>query len=149
MRKGWSREKFDVHALADELIDRVGLRAVADEKVDKLATGTARLVEVARALASKPKVLLLDEPSAGLNESETTALVDGRLYVMMVASDAAHRNRGYAEAVMRRSLERAQAATGIRRTVLHASPAGRPLYASMGYRVTGEFMMYMAGGAGH
>jgi branched-chain amino acid transport system ATP-binding protein len=74
MRKGWSREKFNVHELADELIDRVGLRSVADEKVDKLATGTARLVEVARALASKPKVLLLDEPSSGLNESETQAL---------------------------------------------------------------------------
>jgi ABC-type branched-subunit amino acid transport system ATPase component len=74
MRKGWSREKFDVRALADDLIDRVGLRAVADEKVDKLATGTARLVEVARALASKPRVLLLDEPSAGLNDRETTAL---------------------------------------------------------------------------
>src|ERR1044071_4223414 len=73
--------------------------------------------------------------------TSTTALVDGRLYVMMVATDAAHRNRGYAEAVMRRSLARAQAATGIRRTVLHASPAGKPLYASMGYRVTGEFTM--------
>jgi len=76
MRRGWSRERFDVHALADELIDRVGLRAVADEKVDKLPTGTARLVEVARALASKPRVLLLDEPSAGLNERETAALGD-------------------------------------------------------------------------
>jgi branched-chain amino acid transport system ATP-binding protein len=74
MRKGWSREKFDVRELADELIDKVGLRRVADEKVDKLATGTARLVEVARALAIEPKVLLLDEPSAGLNESETNAL---------------------------------------------------------------------------
>jgi len=74
MRRRWSRESFDVHALSDDLIDRVGLRSVADEKVDKLATGTARLVEVARALASKPRVLLLDEPSAGLNEAETAAL---------------------------------------------------------------------------
>ncbi len=41
MRRGWSHEPFDVHALADELIDRVGLRAVSDEVVDKLPTGTA------------------------------------------------------------------------------------------------------------
>jgi branched-chain amino acid transport system ATP-binding protein len=74
MRRGWSRERFDVGGLADDLIARVGLESVAHEKVDKLPTGTARLVEVARALASKPRVLLLDEPSAGLNEGETTAL---------------------------------------------------------------------------
>jgi ABC-type branched-subunit amino acid transport system ATPase component len=74
MRRGWSRERFDVKELTDELIDRFGLRKVADEKVDKLPTGTARLIEVARALASKPRVLLLDEPSAGLNENETNAL---------------------------------------------------------------------------
>ena len=81
--------------------------------------------------------------------TSTTALVDGRLYVMMVATDAAHRNKGYAEAVMRRSLARAHAATGIRRTILHASPAGAPLYASMGYRRTADFTMYLAGSAGH
>jgi branched-chain amino acid transport system ATP-binding protein len=74
MRRRWSRERFDVGELTDQLIDRVGLRAVADEKVDKLPTGTARLVEVARSLASKPRVILLDEPSAGLNENETSAL---------------------------------------------------------------------------
>lgn len=81
--------------------------------------------------------------------TSTTALVDGRLYVMMVATDAAHRNKGYAEAVMRRSLARAQAATSVRRTVLHATPAGAPLYASMGYRATARFTMYIAGGAAH
>jgi branched-chain amino acid transport system ATP-binding protein len=71
MRKSWSKEKLDPGALADELIDRVGLRPVADEPVAALPTGTARLVELARALATKPQVLLLDEPSSGLNEEET------------------------------------------------------------------------------
>jgi ABC-type branched-subunit amino acid transport system ATPase component len=74
MRKGWSRESFDVHATSDEIIERVGLASVATERVDQLPTGTARLIELARALAAKPRVLLLDEPSAGLNESETTTL---------------------------------------------------------------------------
>jgi branched-chain amino acid transport system ATP-binding protein len=72
MRKGWSREKFKPRGLADELIDRIGLSSVADERVDRLPTGTQRLVEMARALATKPRVVLLDEPSSGLNESETS-----------------------------------------------------------------------------
>jgi branched-chain amino acid transport system ATP-binding protein len=71
MRKGWSREKFKPGTLTDELIERLGLTSVADERVDRLPTGTQRLVEMARALATKPRVVLLDEPSSGLNESET------------------------------------------------------------------------------
>ncbi|MEQ1786337.1 MAG: ABC transporter ATP-binding protein [Acidimicrobiales bacterium] len=55
----------------EEILDRVGLRAVADDRVDALPTGLARLVEVGRALASEPQVLLLDEPSSGLSEEET------------------------------------------------------------------------------
>ncbi|HEY6317913.1 MAG TPA: ATP-binding cassette domain-containing protein [Acidimicrobiia bacterium] len=74
MRKGWSHEKFKPGELTDELVDRVGISDVAEQRVDQLPTGTQRLVEVARALATKPRVLLLDEPSAGLNEVETTAL---------------------------------------------------------------------------
>ncbi|MGH9212059.1 MAG: ABC transporter ATP-binding protein [Acidimicrobiales bacterium] len=58
-------------ARADAVLDRVGLRAVADERADSLPTGLARLVEVGRALAGQPKVLLLDEPSSGLGATET------------------------------------------------------------------------------
>jgi branched-chain amino acid transport system ATP-binding protein len=58
---------------AEEILDRVGLLAVADERVDVLPTGLARLVEVGRALAGRPKLLLLDEPSSGLSEDETVA----------------------------------------------------------------------------
>jgi ABC-type branched-subunit amino acid transport system ATPase component len=74
MRRGWSHERSDVGTGVDEIIDRVGLRGVADERVDQLPTGMARLVELARALASRPRVLLLDEPSSGLNEAETRTL---------------------------------------------------------------------------
>jgi branched-chain amino acid transport system ATP-binding protein len=62
--------------VAEEVLDRVGLRGVSTERADKLPTGMARLIEVGRALAVRPKVLLLDEPSSGLDESETDGLAD-------------------------------------------------------------------------
>lgn len=61
-------------AEANALLAKVGALGVADEPADALPTGTARLVEVARALAIAPSVLLLDEPSAGLDRTETHAL---------------------------------------------------------------------------
>jgi ABC-type branched-subunit amino acid transport system ATPase component len=77
MRQGWARDRSQSPvALTREILARVGLEAVADERVDRLPTGTARLVELGRALATQPRVLLLDEPSAGLNESETATLGD-------------------------------------------------------------------------
>lgn len=81
-------------ARTEELLDRVGLRGVADDRVDSLPTGLARMVEVGRALASEPKVLLLDEPSSGLSEDETDtfadlleALVAAGLAVLLVEHD--------------------------------------------------------------
>jgi len=53
------------------IIEHLGLQAVADTRAELLPTGTARLVEVARALATQPRVLLLDEPSSGLSAAET------------------------------------------------------------------------------
>jgi len=54
-----------------EILDRLGLTAIADSAADALSTGVARLVEVGRALATRPKVLLLDEPAAGQDHDET------------------------------------------------------------------------------
>ncbi len=57
--------------IRDGLLDRVGLTAFADTPADAVPTGIARLTELARALACDPRLLLLDEPSSGLNERET------------------------------------------------------------------------------
>ncbi|MGP8060034.1 MAG: ABC transporter ATP-binding protein [Acidimicrobiales bacterium] len=56
------------------LLARVGVRDVADVQVGALPTGTARLVELARALSIGPRVILLDEPCSGLDDNETESL---------------------------------------------------------------------------
>lgn len=67
----------------DELLERVGILEYAEERADSVPTGTARLLEVARALACNPRVLLLDEPSSGLDEAETEAF--GTLLIELAA----------------------------------------------------------------
>jgi branched-chain amino acid transport system ATP-binding protein len=67
---------IDIDAVADEVLDQLGLSALAESRVDQLPTGLARLVEIGRALATRPRVLLLDEPASGQDESETAALAD-------------------------------------------------------------------------
>jgi branched-chain amino acid transport system ATP-binding protein len=64
-------------ATAHRLLERVGVGSEAASPVSTLPTGSARLVELARALSTDPKVLLLDEPCSGLDERETETL--GRL----------------------------------------------------------------------
>jgi branched-chain amino acid transport system ATP-binding protein len=77
IRRTWSRDRsFGVHEEVDRLLDLVGIRAVAEERVDAIPTGLARLVELGRALATRPKVLLLDEPASGLDDSESDAFAD-------------------------------------------------------------------------
>jgi len=93
-RKTWDRSGFDPNKVCDEMLAKVGLTDVSEFMVGTLPTGTARLVELARALASNPRVLLLDEPSSGLNEEETEEMasllrkfVDDGLAVLLVEHD--------------------------------------------------------------
>jgi branched-chain amino acid transport system ATP-binding protein len=94
MRRRWATARYDCGKIADELLERVGIAHVAETRVEALPTGSARLVELARTLATDPKVLLLDEPSSGLDEQETDALgvllhelTAGGLAVLLVEHD--------------------------------------------------------------
>ncbi|HWS46500.1 MAG TPA: ATP-binding cassette domain-containing protein [Acidimicrobiia bacterium] len=87
MRRHRDADRRPAQEIADALLERVELDQVADARVDTLPTGTGRIVELARALATAPRLLLLDEPSSGLNQHETEAL--SRLLVDLVNDDLA------------------------------------------------------------
>ena len=61
---------------AGELLARLGLEAFGAERADRLPYGDQRRVEIARALATEPRLLLLDEPAAGMNPQETATLME-------------------------------------------------------------------------
>jgi branched-chain amino acid transport system ATP-binding protein len=65
-----------IDAVARGLLKQVGLDAQAGALANALPYGQKRLLEIARALAAEPKLLLLDEPAAGLNRTETARLAD-------------------------------------------------------------------------
>ena len=78
LRLPWvRREERAIRASAGELITAFDLTAVVDRPAAGLPFGTLKRVELARALASRPRLLLLDEPAGGLNHAEVVAL--GRL----------------------------------------------------------------------
>ena len=78
------RVRAEVREVADELLEATGLTAVADHLAGEISTGQGRLTELARALARRPRILLLDEPSSGLDVKESAAF--GQLLVELVAS---------------------------------------------------------------
>jgi len=71
----WSRASLQLRGEALELLDAVGLRDRADEPCNTLAYGDIKTVELAIALANKPKLLLMDEPTAGMAPRERAALM--------------------------------------------------------------------------
>ena len=71
-----NKEEAEAHAQAQELLDLVGLRQRAETLARNLPYGDQRRLEIARALATAPKLLLLDEPTAGMNPEETRRLTD-------------------------------------------------------------------------
>jgi ABC-type branched-subunit amino acid transport system ATPase component len=73
---GVIRSEGEMRARAVELLGRYGLAGVATSLPGSLPYGTQRRIEIARAMAAQPRLLLLDEPAAGLNPSEIGQLAD-------------------------------------------------------------------------
>jgi branched-chain amino acid transport system ATP-binding protein len=72
---GAVREEREIKANALELLSRLGLDQYADARASSLPYGAQRRLEIARALATKPSFLLLDEPAAGMNPQESAELL--------------------------------------------------------------------------
>lgn len=70
------RNEADIDTVARDALGTVGLAHRADDRATQLPYAQRRLLEIARALASKPDVLLLDEPAAGMNMTESMTLLD-------------------------------------------------------------------------
>ncbi len=87
IRGRWSRSKVDPRAETDEVIELLGLTSLADRDVAEIPTGMARRVEMGRALMTRPKILLLDEPASGQDEQETEEF--GELLMQLCAQGTA------------------------------------------------------------
>jgi len=74
-RKKMVEEEADVRRRAGEILDYLGIGDKKDELAKNLPYGHQRLLEIARALATSPKLLLLDEPAAGMNSEEKQELI--------------------------------------------------------------------------
>jgi branched-chain amino acid transport system ATP-binding protein len=74
--KAQKAEEAEARRFAQELLDYVGIGGVTNEYARNLSYGDQRRLEVARALALRPSVLLLDEPTAGMNPNESAAFVE-------------------------------------------------------------------------
>ena len=82
MRGLWSSSSTAETDRVEVLLELLRITDIAEEQASSLPIGATRLVDVARALAAEPDVLLLDEPSAGLSQSETQQLADALVSIM-------------------------------------------------------------------
>ncbi len=73
---GRHREEAEIEQQANQYLELMGIRHLADQVVLNLPYGAQRRVEMARALATEPKILLLDEPTAGMNPEELVQIMD-------------------------------------------------------------------------
>ncbi len=94
IHNAWSRGRRNSAAEAERMLALTGLSAIAEREVSEIPTGQARVVELARALMTRPTALLLDEPAAGQTEEETEAfgrllgrLADDGLAICLVEHD--------------------------------------------------------------
>lgn len=69
-------EEKQIHEVAETRLKQVGLSRYSNELAKNIAYGNQRMLEIGRALASNPRLLVLDEPSSGLNDAETRDLID-------------------------------------------------------------------------
>jgi branched-chain amino acid transport system ATP-binding protein len=90
-------------ARVDSILELLGIAYIADLPVEALSLGHGRLVELGRALATEPKLLMLDEPSSGLDRTETAAL--GNILAQVTAQ------RGTAVLLVEHDLEMVQQVT--------------------------------------
>lgn len=75
-RRSMLRAERERWARAEQLLSEVGLESMADVASGELSYGRQRILELARCLAAVPRLILLDEPAAGLNQAETDELAD-------------------------------------------------------------------------
>ncbi|MFZ7944565.1 MULTISPECIES: ABC transporter ATP-binding protein [Bacillaceae] len=74
--KNFRNNEYSAKKLIEEILHFVGLWDMRNEYAAKLSYGNQRRVEIARALATNPRLLLLDEPTAGMNQTETNELME-------------------------------------------------------------------------